>query len=267
MSQSNIMDTTRPNAGRMNDYYLGGNHNFEVDRQAAAQIFQVFPFAPKGARLQRWCLQDMAKTLTNEYGFDTIIDFASGLPTQDHIHHAVPKGTTVIYSDYDPVTVEYSKEILKDIPDTHYFRADIRQPEELLNRPEVLKILAGNRNVAMIAWGIALFLTDTELAHIMKYLYKWSGKNSCLAFNLQGGIDNLEDLSILQMQAIYQQLGAPIYFRKPERFLELITPWKPNEKGVVDLFTWHGLDESTMTQEEKEAFDSGSGGFGVYLVK
>lgn len=31
------IDTTKPNAARIYDYYLGGNHNVEVDRQAAEQ--------------------------------------------------------------------------------------------------------------------------------------------------------------------------------------------------------------------------------------
>jgi hypothetical protein len=58
--QESIIDDTKPNAGRMYDYYLGANHNFEVDRQAAEQVIQLLPFAPKGARLQRWALQDIA---------------------------------------------------------------------------------------------------------------------------------------------------------------------------------------------------------------
>ena len=60
MAKESIIDDSKPNAGRMYDYYLGGNHNFEVDRQAADQVIQLLPFAPKGARLQRWSLQDIA---------------------------------------------------------------------------------------------------------------------------------------------------------------------------------------------------------------
>src|SRR5512143_2542931 len=103
MPQDNIVDASKPSAGRMYDYYLGGNHNFEVDRQAADQVLKIMPFVAKGARLQRWTLQDIAIELGEKRGYDVIIDFASGLPTMDHIHYKVPKGTTVIYSDSDPV--------------------------------------------------------------------------------------------------------------------------------------------------------------------
>ncbi|NIN68603.1 MAG: hypothetical protein GTO63_28640, partial [Anaerolineae bacterium] len=65
-----------------------------------------------------------------ERGLETIMDFASGLPTMDHLHTAVAPGTTVIYSDRDPVCVEYGREILGDTPNVHYFQADCRRPEE-----------------------------------------------------------------------------------------------------------------------------------------
>ena len=194
MSSDSIIDTSKPSAGRIYDYILGGHHNFEVDRQAAEQIIQVVPFLPKNLRLQRWCLQDLAVELTEKRGFDIVVDFASGLPTNDHIHHVVPPGTTVIYSDYDPVVVEYGREILSDTPNTYYFQADARRPEELLNRPEVQEILEGRRDIALVHWGISLFLRDEELAHAARSLYEWSSASACWTFMAQGvdpGVENV----------------------------------------------------------------------------
>ncbi|HSN76733.1 MAG TPA: SAM-dependent methyltransferase, partial [Anaerolineae bacterium] len=131
MSKESIVDASVPSAGRIYDYLLGGHHNFEVDRQAATMLTQLIPFASKFVRLQRWCLQDLAYELTAVRGYDTIIDFASGLPTQDHLHFVVPNGTKVIYSDYDPIVVEYAREILGNTPNVHFFEADARRPEEL----------------------------------------------------------------------------------------------------------------------------------------
>ena len=64
MPEDNIVDASKPSAGRMYDYYLGGNHNFEVDRQAADQVLQALPFMTKYMRLQRWPLQDIAVELS-----------------------------------------------------------------------------------------------------------------------------------------------------------------------------------------------------------
>ncbi|MBK8417967.1 MAG: SAM-dependent methyltransferase [Anaerolineales bacterium] len=69
----------------------------------------------------------------------------------------VPKGTTVIYSDFDPVVVEYARDILQNTPDVYFFEADAREPEELLGRPEVLKILGDRRRVGFVLWGVPVF--------------------------------------------------------------------------------------------------------------
>ena len=76
----------------------------------------------------------------------------------------------MIYSDYDPVVVEYAREILGDTPNVYFFEADARRPEELFNRPEVVRILDGRRDVALVYWGIPIFLTDQDLIHVATIL-------------------------------------------------------------------------------------------------
>jgi hypothetical protein len=269
MSPESIIDTNKPNAGRIYDYILGGHHNFEVDRQAAEQVLKLLPFAQKAMRLQRWCLQDIAAELTQNRGCDVIIDFASGLPTNDHIHHVVPKGTTVIYSDRDPVVVEYAHEILKDVPDTYYFEADIRRPENLLTNSEVQNILKGRRDVALVSWGVSAFLTDENIAHIAKYLHEWSHEKSCWVFNAQalGPGAKKEDPAAAQVKAIYTQMGTPIYLRYLDEFLTLLSPWKPDEKGFISLLDWHGISEKEMSSQDLDAVGQAGGGYGAYLVK
>ena len=101
---SSIADASRPNAGRIYDYLLGGNHNFEIDRQAADQLKQMVPQMDQFVRLTRWFLGEAVRRLIDQ-GFSKFLDFASGLPTVDHIHQIAPEKTKVIYSDIDPVTV------------------------------------------------------------------------------------------------------------------------------------------------------------------
>lgn len=267
MPQESIVDTSRPSAGRIYDYYLGGNHNFEVDRQAAEKLLQILPFIRKFARLQRWALQDLATELTERRGFDVIIDFASGLPTNDHLHHVVPSGTTVIYSDYDPVVVEYAHEILKDTRNVYYFHADARQPEELLNRSEVQQILNGRRKVALAYWGVSIFLTDDELASAARTLYDWADPGSCWAYNAQGADINVNNPGYEQSVNAYKSMGTPVYTRPLTRHVELVQPWRPDANGFISLLQWHGFDQSEMAQDDVTAFGPMGGGYGAYLVK
>jgi hypothetical protein len=106
-----IADASGPNAGRIHDYFLGGDHNFEIDGQAAEQMTKFVLFLPQFSRLIRLFLGETTRRLAGE-GYDKFLDFASGLPAVDHIHEVTPKATNVLYSDIDPVTVAYAQEIL-----------------------------------------------------------------------------------------------------------------------------------------------------------
>ncbi len=267
MPEESITDTSRPNAGRIYDYFLGGSHNFEVDRRAAEQMLNLVPFIRKFARLQRWALQDLAVELTQRRGFDVIIDFASGLPTNDNIHYMVPSGTTVIYSDYDPVVVEYAHEILAGTPNVYFFQADVRQPLELLQRPEVETILRERRDVGLVMWGISSLIADRDLHYAAQTLYDWSGSKSCLAYNAQAADLNLDDPARLEAVKIYEKMGTPTYVRSLDKHNELMQPWRPDTNGFISLLKWHGFDQSEMATEDIAAFGPMGGGYGAYLVK
>jgi hypothetical protein len=264
MPEKTLLDTSVPNAGRIYDYLLGGHHNFEVDRRAGDFIKSLAPFVPKMVRMTRWCLQEIAHTLTYERGYRYIIDFASGLPTMGHIHTAVAPGTVVIYSDRDPVCVEYSKEILGDTPNVYYFQADCRRPEELLSRPEIQEILKNNRRVAFVYWAITGFMTDEEIAHVARVLYEWSDQESCWAVFLMEG--NPEHPIAKRLLEFYRQIGEPVYYRPLAVFQDLVKPWRPDELGFRTLEQWHGLQD-TMSEEDKQFIAAGGGGYGVYLIK
>ncbi|MFB0537078.1 MAG: SAM-dependent methyltransferase [Anaerolineae bacterium] len=264
MPEKTIADANVPNAGRIYDYLLGGHHNFEIDRRAGDQVKEVLPFLPKAMRLSRWCLQDVARTLTVERGFNTIIDFASGLPTMDHIHTAVAPGTTVIYSDHDPVTVEYGREILGDTPNVHCFQADCRRPEELLARSEAKEILGDNRHAAFVYWGVSMYMSDEDIAHAARVLYDWSDENSCLAFYV--GMGDPEDPAFAKMIETYRQMGEELHFRQLEVFKEITKPWRADELGYRAMDEWHGI-EVAMNEEDLKSFATGGSGYGVYLVK
>jgi hypothetical protein len=268
MSPESIIDDSKPNAGRIYDYILGGYHNFEMDRMAAERIMQLLPFTRKYARLQRWALQDIAETLEKR-GYDVIIDFASGLPTNEHLHNKVSPKTTVIYSDYDPTVVEYALEIIKDTPGNVFcFQSDAAHPEELLNRPDVQQILQGRRKVAFVYWGVSAFLSDDSLKHIATYLYDWAESGSCLAFHAQGALGAQRDQAAgEQISQMYKRMGTTVYSRKLEEFVAMLQPWQFDENGFVSLLNWHGFDQSDLTEDEVRGFGPVAGGYGAYLFK
>lgn len=265
-AKESIIDATIPSAGRIYDYFLGGHHNFEVDRRAGDQILANLPWLSKLSRLQRWCLQDIARELTEVRGYTAIVDFASGLPTQDHIHTVVPAGTKVIYSDYDPVVVEYAREILGDTPDVYFFEADASRPQELLNRPEVQSILGGARDVGLVYWGIGGFLSDDQLGQAARALHEWAGEKSCWAFNAQGADGNPNTPEGQAVLKLYAQMRSPFTIRPMNRYLELLAPWRPDASGFISFLEWHGFDSSILSPQDLVVFGSAGTGYGGYLI-
>ena len=258
-----ISDTDKPNAGRIYDYILGGNHNFEIDRMAAQKILELLPFAPQLFRLIRWFLGEAVMRL-NSQGYKYFIDFASGLPTMDHIHQITPKGTKVIYSDIDPVVVAYAHDIIKNNPDVRYVHCNAGTPEELLESDIPEQIFGSNRDVAVGFNGIAWFLPDDRIAHFMKTLYNWTGDNARLFFcNTDAPKNPKADLQ--KFLEIYKKLNQPVYSRSKKKMLELIKPWKVDDPGIMLLEEW--VDVKTKVTEELTSKWKGGGIYGAILKK
>ncbi len=258
----NIADSSKPNAGRIYDYFLGGNHNFEIDRQAAQPVLKTAPWLPKLLRLIRWFLGEATRRLCDE-GFDKFLDFASGLPTVDHIHQVAPKGTKVIYSDIDPVTVAYAHDIIGKDPNVRYVHCDAGKPEELLNSGVVEEVFGSERKIVIGFNGIAWFLLDDNIEHSMKILYDWADKGSKL-FLCDADSTGISDES-KEIQEIYKNFGQPFHPRTLNKLRELFKPWSVVDPGFMHLEEWVGM-EKTVTEETKEAWSWG-GIYGVILEK
>lgn len=246
-----ISDASTPNSGRIYDYVLGGNHNFEVDRKAGDQVIAVVPNFRQFARLIRWFISVAVEKVAAD-GYSRFVDFASGLPTVDHIHLMAPAGSKVIYSDIDPVTVSYGREIIKDQPNARYFPCDFATPENLLELPMVRDHLGGSRKVVFGVNGIAWLVTDDQLRHAIRVLYDWAEKGSRLFIcDADTDLPNLTP-KMQESLKIYKDMGQPFYIRSNAALREMIQPWKVREPGFRTLEDWSevGADISERTQSE-----------------
>ncbi len=244
---SGIADASKPNAGRIYDYFLGGNHNFEIDRQAAEQLLKSVPSMPQFVRLVRWFLGEAVRRLVDE-GYKHFLDFASGLPTVDHIHQTAPKDVKVIYSDIDPVTVAYAQEIVKGLANVRVIHGDAADPSAVLGSPEVEELFGDERRVAIGLNGIAWFLTDDQLARSMKTLYDWAAPGSQLYICDMEHEPGTETERFNTTIEFYKSVGQPVYVRHRQRLGELCRPWQVRDPGFQMLEDWVGIDRE-MTEE------------------
>jgi hypothetical protein len=242
---ASIADASRPNAGRIYDYLLGGNHNFEIDRQSAQQLLQVAPEMPKWVRLVRWFLGEAVRRLIKE-GFTAFVDFASGLPTVDHIHQVAPKETKVVYSDIDPVTVAYAQDLVKDEKNVLYVECNAAEPEKLLSSRAFASLFGDQRRVAIGFNGICWFLPDDKIAGSLSTLYDWAAPGSKLF---------LSDLDLGSLSAaskgtldFYKKVGQPVFTRNVATLQKLVGKWKADDPGYLSLDEWVGLDKESIAE-------------------
>jgi O-methyltransferase involved in polyketide biosynthesis len=171
----------------------------------------------------------------------------------------------VIYSDIDPVTVEYGREILKDNNGVRFVRCDAGKPEELLNSGVVQEHFAENRKLAIGFNGIAYFLPDEKLKYALQILYNWAGKGSKLFFcDADADASEVTD-KLKPVFELYAKIGQPIYIRSKDKLLEMAKPWNVDEPGFQTLDEWIGMGE-TVTQQEKTEW-GGKGFYGAIFSK
>ncbi|MFD1149026.1 SAM-dependent methyltransferase [Saccharothrix hoggarensis] len=171
MDERPDIDLTRPSAARVYDYYLGGAHNFAVDREMAEQAIAMWPELPLIMQANRAFLR-RAVEFCVERGVTQFLDLGSGIPTVGNVHEvarAADPTSRVVYVDSDPIAVTYSRTILGDDPRTTVVQEDLRQPSDVLSCPQVVELLDFDRPIAVMMVAVLHFVQDDPAGIIAAY--------------------------------------------------------------------------------------------------
>jgi hypothetical protein len=158
------LDIATPNVARIYDYFLGGKDNFAADREAAEQILRIIPEAPSGALVNRTFLGRAVRFLASA-GIRQFIDIGAGLPTQANVHevaHQVDPAARVVYVDNDPVIRVHGQALLHSVDTATIIEADLRDPDKILEHPELCAFIDFGEPVAVLMVSILHFIADFE---------------------------------------------------------------------------------------------------------
>jgi len=153
-------------AARIYDYLLGGTHNFPADRDAAHALVQAAPLVPAIARANRAFLRRAVRFLADS-GVRQFLDVGSGIPTAGNVHEvaaAIPDAQ-VVYVDIDPVAVAESLDILDGDKRATALRGDLRDPEAILEHPDVRRLISFDEPVGLLIVSVLHFVPDDVEAH------------------------------------------------------------------------------------------------------
>lgn len=248
------LDTSIPSAARAYDYYLGGAHNFEVDRTFAEHILELMPHVRRIAELNRAFLRRAVRYLMSQ-GIRQFLDIGSGIPTAGNVHEIAQQRAPeshVVYVDYEAMAYNHARLLLADNPNAAIIQADLREPNMILNNPATRELIDFSQPVGLLMVGVLLFISPEDhpaelVAQYRDQLVPGSFFAASQMANEDAAPEQKEQLA--RLVAAYEDANENVYVRTREEFatwfdgMELVPPgvtfmpdWQPDEPiDVADV--------------------------------
>lgn len=262
MDERPQIDTSVAHEARVYDYWLGGKDNYAPDRALGEMIRQQVPTISEMALANRAVMRRMARHLAQD-GIDQFLDIGTGIPTAPNLHQvvqAVDPAARVLYVDNDPLVLAHARALMAGTPQgvTRFLLADLREPESILDSPELRATLDLGRPVGLLLIAILMYF-DPSSGHdpypTVARLLDALPSGSCLAITHPSG--DFDPAAAAGARAVAAQAGVTLVPRpraEVERFfegLEMLEPglvpvpaWRPDEETEVDprsVYYWAGV--------------------------
>jgi SAM-dependent methyltransferase len=244
----------RPSVARMYDFFLGGYHNFAIDRAVAEQVVAAHPDFPLIMRANRAFLR-RAVTFLAAQGIDQFLDLGSGIPTVGNVHEvaqAINPDARVVYVDIDPVAVAHSRAILAGNPNVAAIQADARRPEQIVADPEVRRLLDFDRPLAVLVLAFLHFLQDdAEAEALMRGLRDALAPGSYLVISHASYDDMPADVRE-RLEGLYARTPTPVRSRTREQIADFFSGFELVEPGLVHVPAWRPEGPGDIWHDEPE---------------
>jgi SAM-dependent methyltransferase len=233
------IDLTRPSAARVYDYYLGGAHNFAVDRAMAKRAIEMWPELPLIMQANRAFLRRAVRYCVAA-GIRQFLDLGSGIPTSGNVHEvatADAPDARVVYVDDDPVAAAHSRFLLGEDPRCAVVQADLREPDLVLNSPEVRSLLDLSQPVAVMMVAVLHFIPDSDDPARVIAAYRdvlAPGSALVLSHATNGGRSE----RAAEHSRLYQSTATPMSMRSRAQVTGLLDGFEIIDPGVVFLPLW-----------------------------
>jgi hypothetical protein len=224
----------------MYDWYLGGDHNFPADQQAAQQAAALSPAVVIGAQSSRAFLHRAMRYMSIQR-VEQFLDLGSGLPTSSNTHQVAREANPdarVAYVDADPTAAAYARDILTGDTLATVTQADIRDVAAVLTAPGVAGLLDFTQPIGILAIAVLHFIPNTDNpAGLIAGYRDACPAGSYLALS-HGAATSITPEQQHEGQAIYGRTGSKLTLRSKEEITELLPGYHILPPGVVLLDQW-----------------------------
>ena len=234
------VDLDVPSAARVYDYFLGGAHNFAVDRALADDIARMTPDVGETMRAGREFLRRAVRFLIRQ-GIHQFIDIGSGIPTVGNVHEIAQQmypDAHIVYLDIDPVAVAHSRAILEGNDRVTVLQADLREPQKILSDPALLAQIDLNQPVGILLAGVVHFIHDEDdPPGIVAQLRDAVVPGSYVVISHVTYEDQPPE--VVEAQKLSARTSTEIVLRSKAEILEQFRGFTLVEPGLVHLPLWH----------------------------
>ncbi|MFH8484191.1 SAM-dependent methyltransferase [Streptomyces longisporoflavus] len=257
------IDITMPSVSRIYDYYLGGSHNFEVDREAARRAMEVMPGLPKIMQANRAFMRRAVRFAVDQ-GINQFLDIGSGIPTFGNVHEVAQQAdpdARVVYVDHDAVAVAHGRAVLDGNEKAIAVAGDLRKPSDILGSSEVSGLLDLDRPVAVLLVAVLHFVEDaydpyTAVAELRDATAP--GSLIVLTHASYEGMPIPADRAG-QVVGVYKDIRNPLIMRSRDEVARFFEGYDMVEPGLVPMPRWR---PETAPEEEDPYTFSGFAGVG-----
>ena len=261
-------EPTVPSPARLYDYYLGGRHNYEVDRVAAETLRAKMPELSEAAWGNRGFHQRAARWIARQ-GIRQFIDIGSGLPTAGNTHEVVQQaapGTRVVYVDHDPMVELHSRHILKSQGSVGVIRADLRDPDAILSDPALRALIDFGQPAGLLMTAVMHFVSPASRPYdLVKRYMDALPPGSYLALS-HATADEIPPSVAQTIVEVYQGATEQFHFRTRAEIagffegLDFVPPYEGAVPGVVPVGAWDAGEPAAADGHSSRILHAGVGG-------
>ncbi|OPC79072.1 SAM-dependent methyltransferase [Embleya scabrispora] len=231
------IDISTPSIARVYDAVLGGKDNYPVDRAIAEASLAIVAEIGDVARYNRAILGRAVRFMA-EQGIRQFLDLGSGLPTVQNTHQVAQAHSPearVVYVDKDPIVLAHGRALLAENEYTTVVTADLREPADILNHPDVRALIDFDQPVGLMLVGVVHHLNDDEGPERIVEEYKAALPAGSFLFLTHFCASSPDALAL--EKALLTDLGSG-RFRTLEEIAAYFDGFESIDPGVVFLPQW-----------------------------
>lgn len=266
------VDLERPNPARIYDWFLGGTHNWAIDREFGAKAVETFPIVRTMARVGREFLGRGVQYLADQ-GITQFLDLGSGVPTVGNVHEiadSVNPDSRCVYVDNESVAVAHSRVLLEreGDPTRHaVIQADLLDVDKVWQEALDTGVLDPTKPIGLIVVNVLYFFGPDDDPHgvIRDYMDRLQPGSYLLTSHLT--YDGVPDEGQDKREAIreqYARSSSPLFLRSREEFAQFFDGLELVEPGITWTPEWRPeLRESPASEEFRANPAAASGVVGL----